>query len=85
MITIGSTPPPSPAKTPADSAETVTEPSAVEAARKREHKADDEDAAKDKAAPQEESGDGSELTDEMLLKVMRAFSGEQGTVVDKKV
>lgn len=85
MITIGSTPPPSPAQTPTESANTVAEPSVVPAAKNRDHKADDEDTARDKATSPQDDGESSELTDEMLLKVVRAFSGERGAVIDKKV
>lgn len=82
MTTIASTPP-VPAKTQTStSSTTVTGPSPVERAKERPSRQNDAER------PGDNKTDGSapeELSDEMLLKVVRAISGERGAIVDRKV
>ena len=82
MTTIASTPP-VPAKTQVSATSTtVTGPPPVERAKERpsrQHEA---------GRPDDDKAGGTaseELSDELLLKVVRAISGEHGAIVDRKV
>lgn len=82
MTTIAPTPP-GPARPAASSASsTVTQTAAVERPKERTERQRTPDH-RDKDEPGHQPKE--DLSDELLLKVVRAFGGENGALVDKKV
>lgn len=86
MITIGNTPPPSPATPRAGAENTVAEPSSVPAAAddKQRRGGREHPKEKEEAAPLDDA-DAEELSDDLLLKMVRGLNGQRGVVVDRKV
>lgn len=85
MITIGGSPPTPSVQSHAETPKTVTELSAVPVTTNQKQKRDGQDEARDEGELPPETASPEELSDELLLKVVRALSGERGVIVDKKV
>lgn len=78
MSTIASTPP----GPPRPSASAVTQTSSVKPPKERRDRGSESHGEE---APNSDRPHAEDLSDDMLLKVVRAFGGERGVIVDKKV
>ena len=82
MTTIGAKPSRPAATSAQEAASAVTQAQAAAAAKERSSRRGASDADQE---PSQEHSPPDELSDEFLIRVVRAFGGENGVVVDKKV
>lgn len=85
MTTIGANPPTPPVHSHAETPKTVAELTAVPVTTNQKQKRDGQDEARDEVEAAQEDASAEELSDELLLKVVRALGGERGVIVDRKV
>ncbi len=85
MITIGNAPPPSRATPRTGATDTVAEPSSVPTAANNKKRRDGQEDPKEKSSTPPDDAGAEELSDDLLIKMVRGLNGQRGVVVDKKV